>query len=384
MAIKTSKGIRITLGRHIPALDGVRGLAVMTVFLYHYGGGAQSTNPIVHGGGIAAQFGWCGVTLFFVLSGFLITGILWDSRGQQHWWRNFYVRRSLRIFPLYYFSLLVIFIASLAVHDHKYLGTLGIFLLYLQNMPFCFRWDINSATGLHLYHFWSLAVEEQFYLVWPFLIQGIPSRRSAKALCVAVFIGSFLFRAAGYKWGWENLGFLTLSRMGELAAGAWLALRLRGSQQEWEILQRWSPAVAMTGFAGICVIAWHQGDFKMRDHSHMTMTGLVLTAAVAGALLCMAISGTYIRRILELRFLRWLGGISYGVYVYHVLLIDFFENLGARFTHNRSVGSAHAVALMLAFPSVLLLAMASYRWLEAPLLRLKNRYPERKRVETAM
>ena len=91
--------------RHYVELDGIRGIAVIAVFLFHYGRGSHSSNLLLRGSAKVVQFGWVGVSLFFVLSGFLITGILWDSRENRGWWRTFYARRSLRIFPLYYFEI---------------------------------------------------------------------------------------------------------------------------------------------------------------------------------------------------------------------------------------------------------------------------------------
>src|SRR5579862_4256705 len=98
--------------KHFPALDGLRGVAILTVFLLHYGGGAQSSNPLLSAAGELIKAGWSGVTLFFVLSGFLISGILWDARHTQGWWRNFYMRRTLRIFPLYYGALLLVLLTA--------------------------------------------------------------------------------------------------------------------------------------------------------------------------------------------------------------------------------------------------------------------------------
>ena len=99
---------------HIPALDGLRGFAVLIVFIYHYGyaGGAQTSNPFLRLIGTCNTAGWCGVPLFFLLSGFLISGILWDDRDHPNWWRRFYLRRTLRIFPLYYASLILVLLSA--------------------------------------------------------------------------------------------------------------------------------------------------------------------------------------------------------------------------------------------------------------------------------
>ena len=148
---------------HIPALDGVRGLAVLMVFVYHYGGGARSSNPLLRTVGETVKLGWSGVTLFFVLSGFLITGILWRSREEERWWRTFYIRRILRIFPLYYFTLLIVFVSGLVFHRVYLLGTpLMVYAFYLQGL--LTRMNLGAVFPFTMGHYWSLAVEEHFYL----------------------------------------------------------------------------------------------------------------------------------------------------------------------------------------------------------------------------
>jgi peptidoglycan/LPS O-acetylase OafA/YrhL len=182
---------------HIPALDGVRGLAILIVFLYHYGGGAQSPNLVLRVLGTCDHAGWCGVTLFFLLSGFLISGILWDSNAQPGWWTRFYWRRTLRIFPLYYAALLLVLIsAALVGRGRDILAHLWVYALYLQNMhQFSIR-AVEADSPLLLSHFWSLAVEEQFYLLWPFLLIYTRTLPRARMLCLSVVALSALFRFA--------------------------------------------------------------------------------------------------------------------------------------------------------------------------------------------
>lgn len=121
--------------------------------------------------GLANKGGWSGVTLFFVLSGFLITGILWDSYSDEHWWRKFFARRTLRIFPLYFLTLLLVLLASIAGGTAgSVLSGLWIPALFLENMPYLSRVSETLPSPLPIFHLWSIAVEEQFYLVWPFVL----------------------------------------------------------------------------------------------------------------------------------------------------------------------------------------------------------------------
>jgi peptidoglycan/LPS O-acetylase OafA/YrhL len=186
-------------GRHIPALDGLRGLAILLVILYHHTLMRQETlfdRVYVN----LARLGWSGVDLFFVLSGFLITGILYDSKGSPHYFRNFYVRRTLRIFPLYYavvfFSLIVLPRAwpawGLTQLDRSAMEdrSQAWYWLYLQN--FLFARDENLGHPA-LAVSWSLAIEEQFYLVWPVVV-SLLSRRHLIWTCGALILTALSLR----------------------------------------------------------------------------------------------------------------------------------------------------------------------------------------------
>ncbi len=138
--------------KHLPALDGIRGLAVLTVFVFHYGGGTHSSFTPMRLFGFVNKGGWSGVVLFFVLSGFLITGILWDCYSDDHWWRKFFVRRSLRIFPLYFLTLLLVVMASLpAGTAHQVLSGIWIPALFFENMPVLDRISETPASPLPIF-----------------------------------------------------------------------------------------------------------------------------------------------------------------------------------------------------------------------------------------
>src|SRR4051812_8053988 len=186
----------LQLRPHFPGLDGLRGLAILMVMILHFGGTTEQGMS-----GLNLWFsritgaGWCGVDLFFVLSGFLITGILYDAKGTPGGLRNFYARRVLRIFPLYYATLIVLFVIlpllapgpnpgldKVALHQ-------GWLWLYLSNFAAVFIGDHTFAAGLvQAGHFWSLAIEEQFYLVWPLIVLTL-RRETLINICVAVIVG---------------------------------------------------------------------------------------------------------------------------------------------------------------------------------------------------
>jgi peptidoglycan/LPS O-acetylase OafA/YrhL len=191
------------------------------------------------------QFGWAGVSLFFVLSGFLISGILWDAFDQKNWWTRFYWRRSLRIFPLYYFALSIAFVSAIWMTGYRWpLGSAWPLLVYLQNVPFFFPTLARFPNYPALGHFWSLAVEEQFYLVWPFLLAWRHgSNLTARRMCLLLWAMSLGFRvlvfSAGMREYWA-IGFLA-ARAGELAMGAYLALAIRDAGMKVIVLRSRDP-----------------------------------------------------------------------------------------------------------------------------------------------
>ena len=369
---KQSKAAQRSEGGHIPALDGVRGLAVLGVFILHYGGGAQSSNPLLRAIGVTNRFGWSGATLFFVLSGFLITGILWKSIGTPHWWRNFFFRRCLRIFPLYYFVMLLIIVSCLAARAFwQFAPSIGIYLLYLQNLVGGQK--IQAILWYRLGHFWSLAVEEHFYLFWPFLLSRMSSIRRAQYLCFSVVLLSLLSRAWIFYYAHDLLYFSTPARAGELAVGAWLALVVRENPAWLATFRRFAPAVFFACLAIAAAIAFAVHDPELNTMP-MYILGIPVCSFAAAALILMALQKGIWTKWLSFPPLRHLGVISYGVYVYHVLLHNAYETIALRLAPHASRNLQLALQLIVAFCLTLLVAQCSYTFFERPLLRLKDRF----------
>jgi peptidoglycan/LPS O-acetylase OafA/YrhL len=379
-----STGMRAS-HRHLPALDGLRGLAIVLVFLVHYGGGAKSSFFPLRIAGLAVQAGWTGVTLFFILSGFLISGILWDARDQLHPWRNFYMRRVLRIFPLYYAALLIVVLAAtVTLHARTAWTHLYIYALYIQNIPLPFNAG-NLGSPLELAHFWSLAVEEQFYLLWPFLLLRLKTLRQARALCLAVFLLSAAFRV----FAWFHLpaaitplhptyrvflgayGF-TLSRVGELAAGGYLAMCYR-EPVLWQRLKRWAPVLLFAGAAAFLGAAAHAGTFT-DECAEGYLIGLLCMTLCFSGLLVLSLEPGIVNRLANIRILRWLGGISYGFYVFHVLFMHQYEAIAHALAPNAGNNVIFGLEFLVAAVLTTLLAFLSFRFFESPFLRLRSRY----------
>src|SRR5262249_55951728 len=242
--------VALRRGAYLRELDGVRGVAILLVMLFHFGavvseGGAPTgaASKLVQR---AVGAGWCGVDLFFVLSGFLITGILYDTKGQPGYYRTFYARRTVRIFPLYY-GLLV---ASFLVRPWAGLGPpapegyQGWFWLYLANV---LRVVHGGEACGRLEHFWSLAVEEHFYLIWPFVVRTL-GRAALLRACVGVGVAALAFRAFAVAKGWPFAAYmLTPARVDTMAVGAWLALAARGPGGAAAVLPRVRAAAAASG-----------------------------------------------------------------------------------------------------------------------------------------
>jgi peptidoglycan/LPS O-acetylase OafA/YrhL len=363
--------------RHIPALDGLRGLAVIIVFFFHYAGGAHSSLRAVRIFGFINKAGWSGVTLFFILSGFLITGILWDSFDQPHWWRNFYVRRTLRIFPLYYVSIVLVVLAA------AWKGTLRqacdliwIPVLFLQNMPHLNALVDRIPSSLGLFHFWSLGVEEQFYLIWPFLLVIQKSRNRAQNLCVAIFVFACLFRILIWNFAPnpDDFSEFLITRSGELAAGGWLALAYRGPA--WSRIQRFAPVATLVGFAGFLTSGIFAGSLVASGRIVMAFGLPCITLGFVG-LLVLAMRPGIVQRCAEASLLRWLGGISYGIYVFHMLFLNTFISIEEKLFGHHGHGVTTAGLFLVAAVGSVGMAWISFHFFETPFLTLKNRFTTR-------
>jgi peptidoglycan/LPS O-acetylase OafA/YrhL len=372
----------VSQGAHIPALDGLRGLAVLMVLTLHYGGGGASSPFLpVRFVGKLFHLGWSGVSLFFVLSGFLISGILWDSFSSNHWWRNFYLRRSLRIFPLYYFALLLALLAPTAM-THPIAAPFELswsYPLYLQNIPGLHLRSVESA--LYVGHFWSLAVEEQFYLIWPFLLWlAAPSIPRAMMLCAVTWLLSFGFRivmmglAADFEWA----SWFLLARAGELSTGAFLALAIRRADFRKVVSELSKPILAATAVMLIALFIW-SGDVNMEKSSTIAVGYAVFGIFFAALLACCLEKGLW-SHVFEWPLLRWIGRISYGVYVYHLLLSAVWLWIAFRIAPNAGKNGRMALVAFVALIGTLIVANLSYRFIESPFLRLKAKFKELPRV----
>ncbi len=343
-------------------------------------------------------WGWTGVDIFFVLSGFLITGILYDSQNKPHRYRDFYLRRTLRIFPLYYAVwFAVVLLGPLAQWQWDwrwalwpaYVGNYARFLfLHLPGDPYRFdrltfgpavQASFGSPMHLWIGHFWSLCVEEQFYLVWPLLVYTVRDRRTLIRICLSVIVLMPLLRfllsvTISPSMLRMELFYRSLpTRLDALLIGGLIALCLRGPEAVWlGQWRRWGMGTIAALFVMTYAIAVKIMRLPMEGSTSnwIGIVGFTLIDLFAGALILECIHpGSKLGQLLSLGPLRNLGLISYGFYVYHDLLHDFY----AYFAHRFFPAEAVLITAVSAFAGTLAISLASYHMLERPLLRLKGR-----------
>ncbi len=378
MAERTYSGEAGPYSHHIPSLDGLRGLAVLAVMCSHLFPGTTTSGLLLRSLGASLEFGAAGVDLFFVLSGFLITGILFDSLSESRYFRKFYARRALRIFPLYYGVLIVFFILTpwLGIRWH---GMNLAFLFYLQNTNIAGQFYSFEVLG----HLWSLAVEEQFYMIWPLAVFFIRDIKRLLWTCLALSCVSILLRffLALHHTVFHVINRGTLTRMDSLLIGAALALLLR--TRFHDSILRWAKiaflfvvvVVASLNIARSLVESNPAWLFNF-DSTYLAVRYTLIAMGSASLIAWCLRPSSNLCRFFEGDILRFFGKYSYGLYVLHFVARDFllktFKKWISIVTPNKMIGVAGAGFLL--FIVAIVAAYASYNLYEKYFLRLKHHF----------
>ena len=333
------------------------------------------------------QFGWIGVDIFFVLSGFLITRILLDTRETPHRFRNFYARRCLRILPVYYLLLVILFVILPFIIEFDTEGVRTIQRnqgwLWTHTTNWGFVWHRKmwaSADWLHLGHLWSLAVEEQFYMVWPLAVYFL-NRRQVKFLCVACLVLSPVLRGTLWLMQMRNgaLFFPTPCRLDGLAMGALLALlALEGGGLRALLASFRRLAIAASVL--LCGLIVWRGGMRFTD-SPTVVFGPILTHVIVAYVIALVVTRTgRAPDLLTVSFLRTAGKYSYGMYLFQTpllppLLFCFPAHKLADMMGGEMAGNLTFVAIF--FSTTFATAFVSWHLFEKHWLKLKTRFEAR-------
>ena len=389
-SIPAKVGPRLDLRGHLPALDGVRGLAILMVLVLHFVGNMIPTNWIEHAIVGVTNYGSYGVDLFFILSGFLITGILFDARNEPHYFRNFYMRRVLRIFPLYYGVLALVFIVAPLIPLFQ-----GKTLDYLvDRQAWAWLYGVNVYIAIqgewafsYLEHLWSLCVEEHFYFVWPLVVLLLARwPRTLITVSLAIALGAMLARVTGSLMGlsWWTTYVLTPFRLDGLALGAFLAVMMR-QPGGLERLVRALPRVAIAACVLVAVtFVWT----RLVSRHGMELVLPVRAALLQILLACLLVwalvapKWTATSRFFGARWLMFLGTYSYGLYVYHHFISYYLTTNRTELALAEWLGShgaAIALQATLGAAASLAIAYVSYEFFEKRFLALKRYFPNAER-----
>ena len=352
--------------KHILQLDGLRFFAVFMVMIGHWLQW-QWTNPIL------INFPFVhGVILFFVLSGFLITKILLTRKDElittntskKFLIKNFYIRRFLRIFPIYY--LLIVFL----------------FIIDYKNTREFFPWLVTYTSNIYqsiknvyvgdFNHFWSLAVEEQFYLFWPFLVLFIKSNRIFNTICITI-LSAILFKTLFYLYvgKWMATTYFTLNCMHALGIGALLSYFTLYNKRLIEILKK--PIWLYLGLLLYLILLFVQ--YKIKLGWYKEVGDEVLFAIISAFVILRASNNGFkfgLKYILENKFVVYSGKISYGLYVYHLFMPTIFYFIAPRI--GLSISNKYTAFIAFYFVTFLV-AHISWVLIERPIINLKSKVP---------
>jgi peptidoglycan/LPS O-acetylase OafA/YrhL len=379
----------------IPELDGLRGVALLLVLIAHtFPCAILDGHAVLKPLKILISMGWCGVDLFFVLSGFLITGILYNSTPSCNYFRVFYARRILRIFPLYYL-ILFFFLFLVPLVSWSELQRVNWFLsghgstvwywLFLANIP-----DIAINRNDLLGPVWSLSVEEQYYLVWPLIVYYC--RGNLLLTGFILLLGNFCLRVILYvvcDYSAASVFAFTLTHLDGLALGGILRIAYIHGKKCARAMNLFSALLPLLFclFAGVSLFCGFRphGESVITYHWLMVLLGWALSSLLFGSLLVRCLTGAgLVARVSSASFLRNVGRYSYAMYLLHMPIFVVVHGAVNRFMFPGGASTIAGALIIFAVSGAgtYLISRLSWLILEGPLNDLKRAFQYQDRPET--
>jgi peptidoglycan/LPS O-acetylase OafA/YrhL len=363
----------------VPALDGLRGIAILFVLLYHTVFSTFTTSHVARAFYNLGRLSWSGVDLFFVLSGFLIGGILLDTKDSPQYFKTFYIRRAYRILPIYS-AIVAAYVVWLVAHraqngqwtvsSVRQVPLLA-YLTFTQNLWTAGGWTELMVCGVT----WSLAVEEQFYLTLPALVRKI-SRPALTWILVSVVIAAPVLRIAIhliFKNGNVADYVLMPCRADTLCLGVLIAILTRTPRLWNVVIARPSAVYWLAGITFLGLIWMTYKGFGQFDDTMVSVGYSLLALFYTSCLLLALTARGVLQTIFHYRALREFGVLSYCIYLIHMSLVEGVRRLLAlRF--GDSTRPTHFLSLAIGIPLIFVVAKLSWRFFEQPMLHKGHAY----------
>lgn len=345
--------------KYLKELDGIRAIAALMVMSCHFFQILNLKGGIYYYLNKIAIFGGTGVSLFFVLSGFLITRLLLITKSKNNYFINFYARRALRIFPLYYLFLFIYYFVYPFVYKNSItpFSSQVYYWVYLQNFAITFNWGTDGPA-----HFWSLAVEEHFYLIWPLVIFVSNSKNIIK-IALLIIIFAFLLRIF-FIINNLDVFYFTFTRFDELALGSIFSILEFNGQLKKIKTKLFLQLITLIIIPTLILWGFYTGQqnkivqvikFNLLSFFYFFTIGYVINMS----------DDNVIKKLLKMKFFSYSGKISYGLYVYHPLCFIIYN----KYFHTEIL-----LDFMLSFILTYLVATFSYFTFENYFLKLKTRF----------
>ena len=362
---------------YFPALEGIRGYAFLLVFLIHYTEVYQRpTRLALYPLFLLQNTAWFLVPIFFVLSGFLITRILVNTREREGYFRVFYLRRTVRIFPLYYLTIIPIGLVGLLRHWPLRPQHL-LYLAYLQNFSHI-AWDFHRFLPVNftLVHLWSLAVEEQFYLVWPLVVWLVPTEKMLLRVCYGIIAFCCLLRVA---WPLLHIPYdgayvYTATRVDAIIIGAVLAIHYKRAVH-WSMLVKLSRVLIPVVWGALIVLTVVRGHGLTTDYLGVAFSIPAMNVIGACFVILALHPNGYVNRACSGDRICSIGRLTYGLYLFHATYAYIFTKVfAARLDRYLPHDLSESLMILAALGLTMALAMLAYRVIEQPAMRWKDKH----------